>query len=368
MNEYYKMAIKYLQQQEFTVDYFFLGNPRTIITNNLPLPLLRQWNGHNPIFISHNTYPSYSIIDSKVQPSSITLRRIFFDFDHLTKPENAFADAKRLSSYLAEYNISHIVHYSGSKGFHVFIQLKPVTYKLTIKSETALKNKVAKLQLYFRDVLHLKTLDYHIVGDVKRLVRVPYLYHQASKRIPFPTNVLQYNDISSILEQSVKPKFSSYASGQRFSLPELYHHLNINSYQVKQKSIPLQYTTTSKDETVKNYTLQLMASKPCILNALTSNNPSHYARVQACLFAKENGISMQSFLNIWDELAKTYHYVDYYNTQYRLSQIRNIYENPRYVHEASCGTINNRTYLCLGKPIYGKDGTLMSGCIKYRSK
>lgn len=368
MKEYYKMAIKYLHDNDFIADYFFLGNPRTIITDRIPLPLIRQWNGRNPIFISHNTYPSYNIIDGKIYPTSINLRRIFFDFDHNTKPENAFADAKRLSQFLENSNIPHITHYSGKKGFHVFIQLQPRIYKLNIRSETELKNRIAEIQLYLKQRLHLKTLDTHIVGDIKRLVRVPYLLHQASKRIPFPLNISEFDSVDDVIKISTKPSPITPHTGTRnFTLPQLYRFLKISPENIRTFSRTLNFSNTL-NENAKNFALQLMAVKPCILDALTSNNPPHYARVQAALFAKANGITMDAFIKIWHEFAERYNYVDYHNTQYRLSQIRNIYDNPRYMKEATCGTIRRRSYLCLGAPEYDEDGKLISGCIKYKDK
>ena len=111
-----------------------VGNPRQqfVFTSEDAYRSIKKWNGESSCFISTQGYDNL-VFDGggKQLPASIIYGLTFFDFDHDTKPENAFADAHRLSQFLTDLDIAHWVAYSGSKGYHLHIVHRPVRFKFS---------------------------------------------------------------------------------------------------------------------------------------------------------------------------------------------------------------------------------------------
>ncbi|BCU99706.1 MAG: hypothetical protein CM15mV29_1050 [uncultured marine virus] len=124
----------------------------------------------------------------------------FFDFDHPTKPENAFADAQRLSQYLTDLNVAHWVQYSGSKGYHLFPKyILRLDSSLVTRMGRAKRSRLLsiKLKKHLKHTLGLNTLDEQTTGGPKRLCRMPYTRHvdrhgkvTGRYALPIPTSKL----------------------------------------------------------------------------------------------------------------------------------------------------------------------------------
>lgn len=90
-----------------------------------------------------------------------------FDFDS-DDLKIAWKDATTLYNYIVKLGYDCHITFSGRKGFHVFLSVKPKPYsKLHIKT----------IQKYFKEKLNLKTLDEQIFGDIRRLMRIPWTYN-----------------------------------------------------------------------------------------------------------------------------------------------------------------------------------------------
>ena len=130
-----------------------IGNPRQhfIYATEHAGRAFRDWDGESSCFISTQGYENLTHEPGGKQvPRSIIYGLTFFDFDHDTKPENAFADAQRLSDYLTTLNVAHWVQYSGSKGYHLFVVHEPTRFKFTHQdgSADALRHLVNQTQTH----------------------------------------------------------------------------------------------------------------------------------------------------------------------------------------------------------------------------
>jgi len=90
-----------------------------------------------------------------------------FDFDSNDLKE-AWKDAIKLYNYLIKRDYDVHITYSGRRGFHIFLATEPKWYH---------KNQIKSVQKYFKKELDLKTLDSHIFGDIRRLMRIPHTYN-----------------------------------------------------------------------------------------------------------------------------------------------------------------------------------------------
>jgi len=88
-----------------------------------------------------------------------------FDSDDLDK---SWEDAMNFYNYIAEEGYQITINFSGYKGFHCLI---PVEYQLYSKKQ------IKNVQMYFKDLLGLKTCDPAINGDIRRLIRIPGTVH-----------------------------------------------------------------------------------------------------------------------------------------------------------------------------------------------
>jgi hypothetical protein len=90
-----------------------------------------------------------------------------FDFDSGTLID-AWEDAKKLYLHLRTCNYGAYLIFSGRKGFHVLVPTIPRLYT---------KRQLRTIQMMFKTMLDLKTLDEQIFGDIRRLMRLPNTYN-----------------------------------------------------------------------------------------------------------------------------------------------------------------------------------------------
>jgi len=147
-----------------------------------------------PVYMSANPYDEKGEI--------CALDRLFFDFDSPNKVRAAYDDAAELNQHLAQYyDTGALTTYSGSKGYHVYVYLQqPVE-----GTEPELKPLYGELQRMITTGTKYRTLDPAVIGDVKRLARVPYSLHQKTgsqcvpvtiDHVPKPYKLIQgYSEI-----------------------------------------------------------------------------------------------------------------------------------------------------------------------------
>ena len=340
-----------------------IGNPRQqfIYTPEEAYAGFNEWNGNHSCFISTQGYDNLGYdAHGKQLPSVIQYGLTFFDFDHDTKPENAYADAWNLSRYLEEHDICHWVQYSGSKGYHLFIVHKPTRFKFNHQDGSAdsLRRIVNQTQTELKILLSSNTLDVQTTGDPKRLCRFPFTRHvnrhgEVSLRHCMPlTKEMLSSGHDNIVAQSHRPRMTGdYLIGQKkLTLKELIETLSIS---VKREDVELRPVNRTEleidvDTSLGQFIASLEVRCPGVVNELKTLNPYHKARVHTAMFAKTLGIDIDTFDSLWVELANAQGYVDVHNTDYRRKQLESLFFNDAYHTNANCTTLK-RDRCCIGE-------------------
>ena len=103
---------------------------------------------------------------SDVRKQTARIDTLFLDFDHEEDPRIAFLEAKKLVKYLMEKkNIIPRVYFSGSKGFHVYIDFPEVDVFFKRDTLLAIANR-------FVNKLKLTTIDTQVI-EPARISRIP---------------------------------------------------------------------------------------------------------------------------------------------------------------------------------------------------
>lgn len=358
---------KLLSQYSFDRYPRSFGNPKQIFVhdwNQLYQNIILN-NGKRTCFISHNAWGDIGDVNGKELPTKIWYDTLFFDFDDSRKPENAQLDAIHLVEWLEERKLPYIIQFSGSKGFHVFLQFIPrlFDYRKYDETEREMSLFIRRVFRWFKNTLNLRTLD-DTVGEPKKLCRLPYTRHVNSREgvvhdeqcVPLTKHMLLNWDITRIRDYSIDPP--------RVIIPHIYpvtldvvnfvmkydvrlsdeDILSVTAPQVEQKS-----HGHIMNKELKLYMDHMAKYKPCIVSNLQTMNPDHFTRVAFALYMKRMGVSKRKFRELYERLAIENSYIDFYiGTETREYQIDHIYDNPNYRYEPSCTTIKqNHPHLCL---------------------
>jgi hypothetical protein len=133
---------------------------------------------------------------------NLYIDKVFFDIDNqdLSKAKE---DTITLIKRLNEYELPYIVLFSGKKGFHVYIPTNPwqapnlETARYVLKTiQNSLSNGI-------------KSVDKHVIGDVRRLVRVPNTLNKNNYCVPLPDTFI-YWDVVKIIDYAKSPHDINY--------------------------------------------------------------------------------------------------------------------------------------------------------------
>ena len=330
-----------------------IGNPRQqfVYAPEDVYRAFRKWDGESSCFISTQGYDDLHHEQGRQIPRSIVYGLTFFDFDHETKAENAFADAQRLSQFLRDLNVAHWVQYSGSKGYHLFVVHEPTRFKFTHRdgSADALRHLVNQTQTHLKKTLGLNTLDEQTTGDPKRLCRFPYSQHvgrtgEVSGRhaFPIPPRILNSRGHDEIVAMSYRPRLViPKVAGTRLTLRSFIELLDVKLHKPETNLRPvIDGDFALSEEGMETLFLGSLEQKcPGVVNELKRTNPPHKARVHTALFAKSIGMSQQEFERIWVAIGTERGYVDLHNHEHRQYQMATLFDNPRYASVANCWSL-----------------------------
>jgi hypothetical protein len=130
-----------------------------------------------------------------------------FDFDSEKDIRLAWLDAKELYNKFVDKGYRTIITYSGKKGFHVYLKVKPKFYP---------RKQIAFVQESYKKHYALKTMDEQLFGDIRRLMRVPYTLNMKGEYC----------------------KVLSQTEGKELDLDDIINPINIKSKFDKPYSIP----------------------------------------------------------------------------------------------------------------------------------
>jgi len=176
------MNEKFLEEW-FGVDGRELGCPERFYTDK-PQDLFRLLEDSR-----QKLAPCYMSVQPYSGPDKpCALEKLYYDFDCKEDPTQAWRDARAFAEALKKYyNIEPLTVYSGRKGFHVHVFLKQIVYI----GETPLafaKQVYKELQTRLIEGLNLPTLDAQVIGDIKRLARVPFSVHEKTGSLCTPVD------------------------------------------------------------------------------------------------------------------------------------------------------------------------------------
>jgi len=152
-----------------------VGSPQRKVVKDFDelVKFIISTNGKGPVYCS-----VYGYLDESFTP---VVDRIFFDFDSPTGKvtEDLWNEVTRFAKELKRLKATPLVVFSGKKGFHVYVFF-PAAF-IRHPRETLRRVGEKLIEKY-----KLKYADAKIVGDTRRLARVPYTIHEESKLYCFP--------------------------------------------------------------------------------------------------------------------------------------------------------------------------------------
>jgi len=114
------------------------------------------------------------------------LEKAFFDFDCKEDLYKAWSEARDFAIKIERfYNAKPLLVFSGCKGFHVYVWLWK-TIEVRKSLELQAKQIYKRLQEKLLKGLKYETLDPQVLGDIKRLARVPYSRHEETGFLCIP--------------------------------------------------------------------------------------------------------------------------------------------------------------------------------------
>jgi len=93
--------------------------------------------------------------------------RLFLPLDFDGEINQSLNDAVKCYNFLVNMNVDMFLSFTGGRGFHIIISLKPNYYS---------REQVRKFIMFLKNILHLSTLDEQLI-DSRRLIRIPGTFH-----------------------------------------------------------------------------------------------------------------------------------------------------------------------------------------------
>jgi len=139
------------------------------------------------------------------------IEKLFFDFDSDNDLCKAWGEARQFVLMLKTYyEVDSLLCFSGRKGYHVYVWLaNPVEF--SGERQTLAKRFYKTMQYMILKGLKLATSDKQVIGDIKRLSRVPYTVHEKSDNpcVPITLNhkPLLVLTLEGYRQHGLNPKF-----------------------------------------------------------------------------------------------------------------------------------------------------------------
>ena len=317
-----------------------IGNPaQNIISkdreDNL-YTLLNSYNGTRPCFVSHNSYP---VIDrggtikgvhriTGTNIHQINHTKIFIDFDDKAKPENAMIDCLKLIDWCEKENIPVYPVFSGGKGFHAYILMKPEVRN----ANEGLSRQVESIHYWLVQKLNLRTLDLK-AKDMTRLCRVPYSkYVTTDKKTgrlvsngcfcqPISPTQMRSMNMAQVKEWSKKLHRDNYEpKGNRLTLDEFMARFDIDPDEIIIEAPTRTATITDFKPVADEELKKLFHNYPCILHQLNTANPQNEARVGFVIVLQKLGYSEEWILELWKQFRTEFKDFNEDKTRYHIKK------------------------------------------------
>jgi len=252
-----------------------------------------------------------SLYDTNVE---VTIDKFVFDLDCKTNLNKALEDTIVLVDRLKKKNIPCSVIFSGSKGFHVYGLLKP-------------KKLSRDIATYYLDHLQrelskeIESVDAHLIGDIRRMIRVPNTLNNNHYCAPLPINFQEMSP-KEILDYSTRIRTYRlhFTHGKLKAIQDL-----VNIEFPQKRNIEVQDDILPQDtiniSSVPDIEILKELIRPCVFEAVTSANPPHVVRLNLVSELMFLGFSEDQVL----EIIKNLNWEDFDERATRY-QIKKIFE------------------------------------------
>lgn len=260
------------------------GNPhRTVLKDpdSLISYVKQRRTRFEPCFLSVQPY--------RARNQVYGLEKLFFDFDSKETPPNLEKTWNETSHFVNTlqkfYDIASLTVFSGNRGFHVYIWFwQVVEFK---PPQEALAKAVYKLiQEKLLKGLTYKTLDPEVLGDIKRLARLPYTIHQKSGLKCEP---------SSARGQPMRILPTAIEGYRKNGIPEQFFRKTVEEAKLQQK---LKRVKQSR----RRHLLKISNIRPCITEALQTELNDEYGHLMRLAIAVEclnNGYTVDQIVPLF---------------------------------------------------------------------
>jgi len=309
-----------------------LGSPERFYTDN-PGDLLRLVkecaSRKKPCFMSVQPYRSRDVV--------LGLEKLFFDFDSKTEPPNrdlGWTDVFSFSEHLKSIaNIEPLI-VATYRGYHVYVFLWKVVEIPSGQLDLA-KELYAVLQRRLLNGRSYATLDSSVLGDIKRLSRIPFSLHEKGvicTPVDLNRQPLQLDSLDFYREHDLGEDFF------REVLEE-----------IKNKRIAreiLEIFDSFKPKPVVKVPSHVRGKwriRPCFLSALKSGEMVHQMRLALCYEAYCAGLNRDQTVDLYRSL----HDFDEAKTRYQVNWLLDRKQGKE-IKPYRCRTIQ-RKGRCLGE-------------------
>jgi len=287
-----------------------VGKSRRVVYN------LKEWlneidklNGFDDVFTS-------------VYPLDGTIDKIFFDIDD-KDIEKAFEVAAKLYSWLRDNGFTVIPIATGKKGFQLHVLLEPLRYSNLCekKKKELLANAayyiIEKAGLTDEDGEPMSQIDTHVIGDVRRLCRVPNTLRPPENKsfcVFLPPNFDEMG-IDDVVEYT--KHLSLEYNYEINELKNLFDFPIVLTEKRKKKIARMDARRLRAPENIREYLKRLL--RPCIFEELLRAEPYHFIRVAATIDLLRLGFTIDEIVKMYSLLGWTD--FDYDKTRYQVEHI-----------------------------------------------
>ncbi len=211
-----------------------------------------------------------------------TVDCLFYDMDC-----SDLSDAHREMRTIVRHSMNRLdyeprIYFSGMKGFHFYFDFEPVKLEANFRS----------LSAKFLDFLKVPTnpIDWHTVGDIQRISRVPFTTHIKSGRMCVPIDPAW--SLRRILSESKKCRIEKTVSPT--------NNKNVRDIFEKFNDPNLYPTPTIKINT--HDISEFNSIRPCLTAKMESTHPSHSTRLAFVVEAVYNGWSESEIIGAFSHV------------------------------------------------------------------
>ncbi len=285
-------------------------------------------------------YNGYRHVYVRLHPAN-TYNKILFDIDASNLKE-ALEDARKLVSLLEEEKRPYIVVFSGAHGFHVYLLIKP--FRVGQGTAQAVFKSMVDYYAIQAGLKHLDTRTSHSPSFWVRLPNTVNLKSGLYAVYLSPRELLE-KDIRSIKLMARRPRCPEYGEVLKRMPVDAREYVFVNPTPLPERSSSAELETLKAG--VPSNIVKMIEGlvRPCVLQAVLTDNPTHFARTQFAIELCWLWFSVEEICNIIEKLKW-----DDYDRRITCYHVRKICEkvHVRLLYPASCRRLQ-REGLCLSE-------------------